>query len=400
MGFWPVFLALLLALTACQRSKDLEVIPAAPRGDALRGLDLMAKHECGRCHEITGVLPAPQSKHCVDCHRDILAGKIDAPPDVLPQWRAAVAPLADRLAIPDAPGHYRRAWVERFLLDPHDLRPNLHPMMPRLALTPDEARDIATALAPADDEHIEWLRANADRGRALLEEKACGTCHLFTGVPPLPETPPAAVPGEAHLAIHALAPDLRHTRDRLRVAALIDWLRAPYAIKPGTPMPDPGLTARQARDIARYIMTAPLAPAPEPVAEPRLPVLSRRVDYEEVSRRVFRKTCWHCHGEPDYGIGDGGPGNTGGFGFKPRGLSLADYDGIASGYLDEHGERRSLFAAGPDGTPRILGSLLARREEIAGRSSQSLRGMPLGLPPLSPEEIQLVESWIAQGRPE
>jgi hypothetical protein len=26
-------------------------------------------------------------------------------------------------------------------------------------------------------------------------------------------------------------------------------------------------------------------------------------------------------------------------------------------------------------------------------------GMPLGLPALSPEEIQLVDSWIAQGRP-
>jgi hypothetical protein len=28
-----------------------------------------------------------------------------------------------------------------------------------------------------------------------------------------------------------------------------------------------------------------------------------------------------------------------------------------------------------------------------------VRGMPLGLPPLEPEQIQLVESWIAQGRP-
>ena len=30
----------------------------------------------------------------------------------------------------------------------------------------------------------------------------------------------------------------------------------------------------------------------------------------------------------------------------------------------------------------------------------SLRGMPLGLPSVTPEELQLVESWIAQGRPE
>ena len=147
-------------------------------------------------------------------------------------------------------------------------------------------------------------------------------------------------------------------------------------------------------------MTTPLEPLPEPKAAPRLPVLDRRVSYDEVSQRVFRKTCWHCHGEPDYGIGDGGPGNTGGFGFKPRGLSLADYDGVASGYLDEHGERQSLFAAMPDGTPRLVASLLARRDEIAGRKNPALRGMPLGLPPLSPEDIQLVETWIAEGRPQ
>jgi hypothetical protein len=29
-----------------------------------------------------------------------------------------------------------------------------------------------------------------------------------------------------------------------------------------------------------------------------------------------------------------------------------------------------------------------------------VRGMPLGLPAVGPEEIQLVESWIAQGRPQ
>jgi hypothetical protein len=28
-----------------------------------------------------------------------------------------------------------------------------------------------------------------------------------------------------------------------------------------------------------------------------------------------------------------------------------------------------------------------------------MRGMPLGYPSLTPEEIQLVESWVAQGRP-
>jgi hypothetical protein len=160
------------------------------------------------------------------------------------------------------------------------------------------------------------------------------------------------------------------------------------------------LSLREARDIARYVMTAELAKETAPKLAPRLPLLERRVTYEEVSQKVFRKTCWHCHAEPDYGIGDGGPGNTGGFGFKPRGLSLADYEGIASGYVDDKGERQSVFALTKEGMPRLVGSLVARRDEMAGYSSPSIRGMPLGLPPLEPEEIQLVESWIAQGRPE
>jgi hypothetical protein len=81
-------------------------------------------------------------------------------------------------------------------------------------------------------------------------------------------------------------------------------------------------------------------------------------------------------------------------------LSLADYEGIASGYVDDKGERQSVFALTKEGTPRLVSSLIARRDEIVGYSNPSIRGMPLGLPPLAPEEIQLVETWIAQGRPE
>ena len=102
----------------------------------------------------------------------------------------------------------------------------------------------------------------------------------------------------------------------------------------------------------------------------------------------------------DYAIGDGGPGNTGGFGFKGRGFSVTTYADVASGVLDDQGNRRSVFAPLPNGTPRLLAVLLARHKELAGEQAPGLRGMPLGLPPLSAEQIQLVESWIAQGRPQ
>jgi hypothetical protein len=140
-------------------------------------------------------------------------------------------------------------------------------------------------------------------------------------------------------------------------------------------------------------------------APTRLPVLERRVAFEEVKARVFRKTCWHCHSEPDLALGDGGPGNTGGFGFKGRGLSFVDYTTISSGSVGDDGNRRSIFKpiaveGFSEPVPRLLAHLLARQIEEAGGEVPGIRGMPLGLPALSPEDIQLVESWIAQGRPE
>jgi mono/diheme cytochrome c family protein len=392
-------------LLGCQGAwGETEALPAVtpdPRGDSGRGLTLMQRFECSRCHDIAGVTEPLPEKDCVGCHQDILSlPKYPAPADVLPKWREAVRPLAVTPNFPESASYFKRSWIEKFLLEPRDIRPNLHPMMPRLAISAEEARDIATALAPADEEPISWKGTDLARGRRLIEQKGCGSCHVFSGVHPLPDTPPALSAENVPPSTIALAPDLRFARDRLHVKGLLAWLRNPDSVKPGALMPSMKLSMREARDIARYIMTAELAPEPAPKLGQRLPLLDRRVTYEEVSEKVFRKTCWHCHSEPDYGIGDGGPGNTGGFGFKPRGLSLADYEGIASGYVDDKGERHSVFTLTKEGMPRLVSSLIARRDEMAGYSSPSIRGMPLGLPPLAPEEIQLVESWIAQGRPE
>ena len=120
---------------------------------------------------------------------------------------------------------------------------------------------------------------------------------------------------------------------------------------------------------------------------------------DEVSARVFRRTCWHCHSTPEFAMGDGGPGNTGGFGFKGRGLNVASYTDIAAGSLDDAGERRSIFLPISDGMPRLIAHLLARHAELTGQPVPGVRGMPLGLPPLTLEQINLVDSWIAQGRP-
>jgi hypothetical protein len=164
-------------------------------------------------------------------------------------------------------------------------------------------------------------------------------------------------------------------------------------------MPSHGLSAKEARNLATYLFETPLAEAAPKSPPPRLAKLERRVTYAEVEEKVLSVTCRHCHADPDALMGEGGPGNTGGFGFKPRHLDLASYQGISSGYLDEQGERVSVFAARADGTPRLIAALLARQAEEVGSPVPGVRGMPLGLPALTPEQIQLVESWVAQGRP-
>src|SRR6185295_17222268 len=100
------------------------------------------------------------------------------------------------------------------------------------------------------------------------------------------------------------------------------------------------------------------APAPA-----RLPLLARPVTFAEVDRRVLSVTCRHCHTNPDSAGGDGGPGNTGGFGFTPRRLDLSTYTGVSSGYVARDGERHSVFAETDDGVPYLVAALTARRSE-------------------------------------
>ena len=90
---------------------------------------------------------------------------------------------------------------------------------------------------------------------------------------------------------------------------------------------------------------------------------------------------------------------TGGFGFKPRKIDFSSYQGIQSGGIDRNGERVSLFAPTAEGLPRLVAALVARQREEVGQVSPDVRGMPLGLPPVTPEQLQLVESWVDQGRP-
>ena len=169
-------------------------------------------------------------------------------------------------------------------------------------------------------------------------------------------------------------------------------------------MPTLGLSEDDARDVAAYVLTTPLAaPPPPPPAFTRLPILARRVTFEEVSEQVFKKGCIHCHADPDEKGRDPGPGSAGGFGFPPRGVRFTSYAGFTLGYRAQGGGRRSLVTPEPGlerwGGSRLVAALVARHEETAGRPIAEVRGMPLGLPGVSAEDVQLVETWVSEGAP-
>lgn len=151
--------------------------------------------------------------------------------------------------------------------------------LPRI--TPEEYRRMIAAIAggtpdaaalpppgrpsPGRSDHrhmppIEWVRptdpgvrllleeASTERGRMLIDSVGCGACHTVPGVRDATGRvgPPLTRWGERHF----LAGFLLNEPDMLTM-----WLQDPGAVKPGTGMPNLGLTPVQARDIAAYLYT-------------------------------------------------------------------------------------------------------------------------------------------------
>lgn len=384
-----------------------------------QGKQLVDDLECRRCHEPTSI---PSMRDCAGCHQLIArVAEHERTPRTFPgafeqdgfDYQRATARILHFREVPSLVGVerlHRPEWIAGYLMLPHDLRPRLSETMPRLALLPQQAAAIAAFLAtdappaappPADPAEADWTQpvgtlspGDPARGAARYRDIGCGACHLFTGA-----TEPLLVHADRVEARSLmLAPDLRHARDRMQPLAMVPWLMSPGALKGDAAMPDLGIDLAAARDLAAFVMATPLTPPPSEKAPERLALLERSVLFEEVDERVFGHICVHCHGEGDAELGDGGPGNTGGFGFRPRGLSFSDYESIMAGHVGDDGSRHSVFEPLQDGTPRLVAALLARQREERGGSGP-VRGMPLGLPALAAEDIQLVDSWVAQGHP-
>ncbi|MBS1818207.1 MAG: cytochrome c oxidase assembly protein [Acidobacteria bacterium] len=87
-----------------------------------------------------------------------------------------------------------------------------------------------------------------DRGRQAIDRYGCGTCHVIAGVATargLVGPPLTGVASRVYLAGH-----LPNEPD-----TMVDWIQHPHAHDPKTVMPETGITAQDARDVAAYLYT-------------------------------------------------------------------------------------------------------------------------------------------------
>ena len=342
-------------------------------GNADQGKKLVEQFECSRCHEGTGVAGRRQNKHCIHCHQDILAGKFKAPAAVVAKWKPNVEKFRDVPSFTvDRQALRARSGSSAIILEPKDLRPNLVQNMPRLKLSKEQARDIVTYLvegrarqtAPAaGPEGDSTTAASSSRRRVAAPATSSAACRRSR-----PSRNPAKAPKSS--SARSLSRPICVTR---AIACARNkssqWIIDPKSIKPDTLMtPSPLTPPRSAQHRGLRAHRVARSARRRSRISCGLPVLTRKVSFEEVNSKILMRTCRHCHGDPDSQLGDGGPGNTGGFGFKPRGLNLSHHRGAMSGLIDDHGERQSAFQPLKNGTPRIIGALLARHAEEVGQT--------------------------------
>jgi mono/diheme cytochrome c family protein len=450
---WALLASVLVSVGACTKATPTEPIraptaaertpQAAPPATAATtnraeawdrtvaidaGQAVISKHECTRCHVIDDIPKASRPRDCTSCHSFLdglkkgerLYEKIaeNNGEDLLLRYQKNIVHLKqDR--VPDLTRLADRVqplFIDRFLREPWDLRPVIAESMIRTNLTDDERQAVVRYFAavaglgdpyagdpppppprPADDV--------IDAGKALFSQKGCHVCHSFGNVD-FGMTREAL---EASAATTALAPNLRFTLERTRHDVLVDWIVNPQQVKPGTIMPAMGATKEEAEQIAAFLRFGEPRLTMVKRAPPTLPpAASRKVTWAEVKEATLGKVCVHCHMN-DYEK-DPGPGNLGGLGYDGLGLSMRTYETLVQGALDKDGKRYSVLAPRePGGTPPILEVLVLRKREHWRDRLSALsdtgrpgfgsvrRGMPLGLPTLTDDEIAILRAWIEQG---
>lgn len=121
-------------------------------------------------------------------------------------------------------------WLVNFLNNPSPIRPWLKVRMPTFNFTEEEINTISKYFLATSKKKLELRNysahkvneANLEKGKYLFETFQCIKCHKLGG-----DVTDAA----------SLAPDLLMAKNRLKPEWIVDWLRDPQVIQPGTMMP-------------------------------------------------------------------------------------------------------------------------------------------------------------------
>ena len=182
------------------------MVPRSARHDALvTGRALVRRRNCVGCHEIEGD---------GGDYRSVVPDPSLAPPLLTPQG-AKVQP----------------DWMYAFFRGPITIRPWLAVRMPTFAI--DDAHwneviryfeAISDAVGPFRRPFVIQTAQARANGQELFELLRCQQCHVLDEIP-------------ADQPTDNLAPDLRMGSERLHADWILDWLRNPLQIQPGTRMP-------------------------------------------------------------------------------------------------------------------------------------------------------------------
>src|SRR6185295_8519317 len=125
-------------------------------------------------------------------------------------------------------------WLYAFVRGPITIRPWLDVRMPTFGLDDQNLNSvisyfgsISNSIGPFQSHEVLMTAASADRtgaGKELFDLLKCQQCHVLGAIPKDQPT-------------SNLAPDLRMTHERLQPDWILDWLKKPSDILPGTRMP-------------------------------------------------------------------------------------------------------------------------------------------------------------------
>lgn len=390
----------LLVLSLFLRAKSMKQDSESSFSPKTAGDALLVKYECARCHDLgKATLKVSTERSCVSCHQQILSGGYGGKflSEDLERWRLNLTHIVEVPNLLGAKERLRGDWIERFLLAPHPVRPRLGAHMPRLPLSPAEAHVLASELGATTESSPPLDMERIAHGAKLFEQHNCSRCHSFTGAQ---ESAPRLFAFSETFKETALeqrlAPDLRFTRERMNFSTIIKWLRDPRSVNSDSLMPTFPLSEEERYDLALYLVSTPLGVSQEE-SEVTFAPISNAVYYPEVEKKILKKICWHCHSNPEKANGDGGPGNTGGFGYKGVSLDLSSYRSVLLGLRGKDGISQNILKKNGQGVPKVIQHLIQRHREVNQGEQTTTLGMPLGLPPLPPEDINLFWGWIEQG---